>query len=171
MITSHREQYVYGGTVHLFKGTGPSPDQITFVSLITSYNHDMNYQGLNGLFLFKSVLPFVSDVSSCRSSLDYSFSIYLLVVHAWIWPCWRCFCLEDLRRRRRPPTVDPSWCYIVFRNELDPQKIRRLWNVEGPKNTFPELIAEKRLKYSERKVAHHAASMRDLAIHLCHTRF
>jgi hypothetical protein len=25
----------------------------------------------------------------------------------------------------------------------------RLWNAEGPKNTFPELVAEKRLKYSE----------------------
>jgi hypothetical protein len=26
----------------------------------------------------------------------------------------------------------------------------RLRNAEGPKNTFPELVAEKRLKYSER---------------------
>jgi hypothetical protein len=42
----------------------------------------------------------------------------------------------------------------------------RLRNVEGPKNTFPELVAEKRLKYSERKVAHHAAGTLDLAIHL-----
>jgi hypothetical protein len=29
----------------------------------------------------------------------------------------------------------------------------RLQNAEGPKNTFPELVAEKRLKYSEREVA------------------
>jgi hypothetical protein len=29
----------------------------------------------------------------------------------------------------------------------------RLRNAEGPKNTFPELVAEKRLKYSEREVA------------------
>jgi hypothetical protein len=42
----------------------------------------------------------------------------------------------------------------------------RLRNVEGPKNTFPELVAEKRLKYSEREVAHHAAGTRDLVIHL-----
>jgi hypothetical protein len=41
-----------------------------------------------------------------------------------------------------------------------------LRNAEGPKNTFPELVAEKRLKYFERKVAHHAASTRDLVIHL-----
>jgi hypothetical protein len=42
----------------------------------------------------------------------------------------------------------------------------RLRNAEGPKNTFLELIAEKRLKYSEREVAHHAVGTRDLAIHL-----
>jgi hypothetical protein len=56
--TSQREQY--GGTVHLFIGTGRSPVKITFMSLMTSYNHDTNYQGLSGLFLFKSVEPFVS---------------------------------------------------------------------------------------------------------------
>jgi hypothetical protein len=80
MNTSQREQYE--GIVHLFIGTGRNPVKITFISLISNYIHDINYQGLSGLFLFKSVLPFVSDVSSCRSSLDYSFSIYLLVVHA-----------------------------------------------------------------------------------------
>jgi hypothetical protein len=42
----------------------------------------------------------------------------------------------------------------------------RLWNAEGPKNTFPELVAVKRLKYSELEVAHHAAGTHDLAIHL-----
>jgi hypothetical protein len=46
------------------------------------------------------------------------------------------------------------------------KKSPRLRNVEGPKNTFPKLVAEKRLKYSEREVAHHAADTRDLAIHL-----
>jgi hypothetical protein len=56
--TSHREQC--GGTVHLFIGTGRSPVKITFMSLMTSYNHDTNYHGLVGLFLFKSVQPFVS---------------------------------------------------------------------------------------------------------------
>jgi hypothetical protein len=48
------------GTVHLFIGTGRSPNKITFVSLITNHNQNTNYQGLNGLLLFKSVLPFVS---------------------------------------------------------------------------------------------------------------
>jgi hypothetical protein len=101
-----------GDTVHLFIGTGHNPVKITFISLITSYNHDTNYQGLSGLFLFKSVLPFVSVVSSCRSSLDYSFGIYLHVTPVCIWPCRRCFCLEDLRWRRRPPTT-VSCCMLL----------------------------------------------------------
>jgi hypothetical protein len=37
------------------------------------------------------------------------------------------------------------------------KKSSRLQNAEGPKNTFPELVAEKRLKYSRREVAHHTA--------------
>jgi hypothetical protein len=55
--TSQREHYE--GTVHLFIGTGRSLVKITFMSLMTSYNHDTNYHGLIGLFLFKSVQPFV----------------------------------------------------------------------------------------------------------------
>jgi hypothetical protein len=46
------------------------------------------------------------------------------------------------------------------------KKSPRLRNAEGLKNTFPELVAEKRLKYSEHEVAQHAADTRDLAIHL-----
>jgi hypothetical protein len=45
------------------------------------------------------------------------------------------------------------------------KKSQRLRYAEGPKNTFPELVAEKRLKYLERKVAHHAAGTNDLVIH------
>jgi hypothetical protein len=56
--TSQREQYRV--TVHLFIGTRRSPVKITFMSLITNYKHDTNYQGPNSLFLFKSVPPFVS---------------------------------------------------------------------------------------------------------------
>jgi hypothetical protein len=56
--TNQREQY--GGIVHLFIGTGRSPIKITFISSTTSYNHDTNYHGPIGLFLFKSVQPFVS---------------------------------------------------------------------------------------------------------------
>jgi hypothetical protein len=44
------------------------------------------------------------------------------------------------------------------------EKISKASESEGPKNTFPELIAEKRLKYFEREVAHHAAGTIDLVI-------
>jgi hypothetical protein len=47
-------------TVHLFIGMRRNPVKIIFMSLITSYNHDTNYHGLIGLFLFKSMQPFVS---------------------------------------------------------------------------------------------------------------
>jgi hypothetical protein len=56
--TSQCEQY--GGTIHLFIGTGRSLYEITFMSFTTSYNHDTNYHGSIGLFIFKSVHPFVS---------------------------------------------------------------------------------------------------------------
>jgi hypothetical protein len=82
VIKSQREQY--GGTVHLFIGTGRSPDKTTFVSLITNHNHNTNYQGLCGLFLFKSVPSFVLCMPSCRSSFNCSFGIYLHVVFAYI---------------------------------------------------------------------------------------
>ena len=45
------------------------------------------------------------------------------------------------------------------------KKSQRLRNAEGPKNTFLELVAEKRLKYFEREVAHHATGTNDLVIH------
>jgi hypothetical protein len=46
--------------VHLFIGMGHNPVEIIFMYLITNYKCDTNYQGQNVLFLFKSVLPFVS---------------------------------------------------------------------------------------------------------------
>jgi hypothetical protein len=49
--TSQREQY--GVTVHLFIGTGRSQVKITCMPLINNYEHDTNYHGLIGLFLFK----------------------------------------------------------------------------------------------------------------------
>jgi hypothetical protein len=56
--TDQREQYRV--TVHIFIGIGRSPVKITFMSSATSYNYDTNYHGPIGLFLFKSVQPFVS---------------------------------------------------------------------------------------------------------------
>jgi hypothetical protein len=45
--TIPREQY--GGTIHLFIGTGRSPGKSIFMSLTSIYNHNMNHQGLNSL--------------------------------------------------------------------------------------------------------------------------
>jgi hypothetical protein len=56
--TSQREQYMY--TVHLFIGKGCSLCGFTFMSFITNYNHDIDYHGPIGLFIFKSVPRFAS---------------------------------------------------------------------------------------------------------------
>jgi hypothetical protein len=56
--TSQREQYM--DTIHLFIGTGRSLFGFTFMSFINDYNHDTDYHGPTGLFIFKSVPPFVS---------------------------------------------------------------------------------------------------------------
>ena len=103
VITSRHEQY--GGIVHLFISTGHNPNKITFVSLTTNHNHNTNHQGLCGIFLFMSVPSFVLCMPSCRSSFDCSFGIYLHVVSVCTSSCRRCFCLEDIRWRRRPPTT------------------------------------------------------------------
>jgi hypothetical protein len=87
------------GTVHLFICTGRSPDKITSI-LITNYNHNTNYQGLYSLFLFKSVSSFVFSMTPTRSSFNRSFGLYLHVTTVFLLSCRRCFCLEDLQRRR-----------------------------------------------------------------------
>jgi hypothetical protein len=46
------------------------------------------------------------------------------------------------------------------------KKSQRLQNAEGPKNTFPELVVEKRLKYPKRQMARRSAGTSDLSIHL-----
>jgi hypothetical protein len=64
-ITIQREQY--RDTVHLFIGMGRSPDKITFVSLITNYNHNTDYQGHYSLLLFKSVSSFVLSMTPSQT--------------------------------------------------------------------------------------------------------
>jgi hypothetical protein len=54
--TSQREQY--GGTVHLFIGTGRSLCKITFMPFMFTIDLRTIYRGLDSLFLFKSV-PFL----------------------------------------------------------------------------------------------------------------
>jgi hypothetical protein len=53
--TSQREQY--GGTVHLFIGTGRSLYKITFMPFMFTIDLSTIYRGLDSLFPFKSV-PF-----------------------------------------------------------------------------------------------------------------
>jgi hypothetical protein len=53
--TSQREQY--GGTVHLFIGTGRNLCKITFMPFMFTIDLRTIYRGLDSLFLFKSV-PF-----------------------------------------------------------------------------------------------------------------
>jgi hypothetical protein len=53
--TSQREQY--GGTIHLFIGTGRSLYKITFMPFLFTIDLRTIYRGLDSLFLFKSV-PF-----------------------------------------------------------------------------------------------------------------
>jgi hypothetical protein len=53
--TSQREQY--GGTVHLFIGTGRSLCEITFMSFMFTIDLRTICRGLDSLFLLKSV-PF-----------------------------------------------------------------------------------------------------------------
>jgi hypothetical protein len=55
MNTSQREQY--RGTVHLFIGIGRSLYNTTFMPFMFTIDLRTIYQGLNSLFLFKSV-PF-----------------------------------------------------------------------------------------------------------------
>jgi hypothetical protein len=112
MFTSQREQY--RGTVHLFIGTGRSPAKITFVSLITNYNHNTNHHGLCSLFLFKSVPSFVLGMPPCRSSFNCSFSIYLHVVSACISSCRRCFLLRGPSAEKKAPNRRIHfWLWLV----------------------------------------------------------
>jgi hypothetical protein len=52
-MPSQRERY--GSTVHLFIGTGRNPYKITFMPFTSDNNSMVIYQGLNSLFIFKSV--------------------------------------------------------------------------------------------------------------------
>jgi len=56
MSTSQREQY--GGTVHLFIGTGHSPCKITSMPFTFANDFKVVHRGLNSLFPFKSVFFF-----------------------------------------------------------------------------------------------------------------
>jgi hypothetical protein len=66
-----REQYSV--TVHIFIGTGRSLDKITFISVTFTVDHKSNYQGLGGLFSFKSVPPITIVIMLSRRAFSHSF--------------------------------------------------------------------------------------------------
>ena len=80
-MTGSREQY--GGTVHLFIGTGYNPYKITYMPFTFGDNSIAFYRGLNGLFIFKSVplsanMPKLSCFTAsalCQPSYLLSFSL------------------------------------------------------------------------------------------------
>jgi hypothetical protein len=78
VIKSQREQY--GVTVHLFIGTGRSPDKITFMSLTFTVDHKANCRGLNSLFPLKLVSPFTIINVLSRSFFSYNFGSSLSFV-------------------------------------------------------------------------------------------
>jgi hypothetical protein len=100
VITSQREQY--GVTVHLFIGMGRSPGKITFMTfniyLQTTWNIKVYlvFSSSDGSFGTWQYF-FYARSSSWEPSVKENMTSVSL--------CQRCFCLEDLRRKRRPPTV------------------------------------------------------------------
>jgi hypothetical protein len=53
-ITNQRDQY--GGTVHLFIGTGHNPGEITYISLTFVYFYNTKHQGLSSLCSFSAII-------------------------------------------------------------------------------------------------------------------
>jgi hypothetical protein len=73
VITIQREQYDV--TVHLFIGTGRSPDKITFTPMTFVVSHKASYQGLSSLFPFKLVSSPTFVIIPNRSSAGHSFGV------------------------------------------------------------------------------------------------
>jgi hypothetical protein len=69
MITIQCEQY--GVTIHLFIGTGRSPDKITFISLTFTANHRASYLGIISFFPFRSVSSSTFVIILSRSSFSF----------------------------------------------------------------------------------------------------
>ena len=100
--TNQREQY--GGTVHLFIGTGRSLCEITFIPFTIDYIHDTNYHGSICLFIFKSVQPFVLGMSLCRSSLKGSFGVISVLISEGV-SSYRTFGYEADPRQSSTPSI------------------------------------------------------------------
>jgi hypothetical protein len=102
-ITIQCEQY--GGTFHLFIGTGCSPSKNTFMTLAYSNNRDIKPQGLASLFLFGSTscLTFVVALNRSRRPSVATSAFVVIRLR-------QCLCLEDLRRGRRSSSQQSFSC-------------------------------------------------------------
>jgi hypothetical protein len=83
-MPSQREQY--GSTVHLFIGTGHSPCKITLMPFTLDNNSIVICQGLNSLFIFKSVSPaaFTPKLSCLHLRRFINLRIILVYCDAWL---------------------------------------------------------------------------------------
>jgi hypothetical protein len=117
--TNQREQY--GGTVHLFIGTGCNLCKITFMPFMFTIDIRTIYRGLDNLFLFNSV-PFLllSRSFLARSFEAGSTFVPTMLFILWtassrvrrflyIYYTWQTLLIMFLRTfgRRRPLTVAP----------------------------------------------------------------
>jgi hypothetical protein len=69
-----------------------------------------HYTVFSSLSRYRPVFIMAPNRSSLNGSFGFVriiFGLYLHVTPAFILSCRRCFCLEDLRWRRRPPTTSP----------------------------------------------------------------
>jgi hypothetical protein len=78
-IPNPREQY--GGTVHLFIGTGYNSYKITFMPFTFDNNSIVIYRGLNSLFIFKSVSHFVAMPKLSCSHLRRCINLCIILVY------------------------------------------------------------------------------------------
>jgi hypothetical protein len=111
------------GTVHLFIVTGRNRSKNTFMALTCTYDPNTKQQGLTSLFVFYSTLCLTFVVTLSRSYQPSAFSHMFVATSAFDLVVYRPYvCLEDLRQRRRSPTVALRGARSFFHNELDPQK-------------------------------------------------
>ena len=78
-MPNQREQY--GGTVHLFIGTGHSPYKITFMPFTFVNNSIVICRGLNSLFIFKSVPPSAVTPKLSCSHLRRCINLRIILVY------------------------------------------------------------------------------------------
>ena len=64
----------------LFIGAGRSPNKITFMSLTFTVDHKASCRGLNNLFFFRSVSPFIIVITLIRSFFSHIFGANLSFV-------------------------------------------------------------------------------------------